>query len=76
MAPDRRAVRVQAIRTRRRWLAGLREAEGEAGAGDKAGFPVAGEVLDAEGLGGGQPDRGMLGGQGWPSRTGTGAFPG
>ena len=40
------------------------------------GFPVAGEVLDAGGLGGGQPDRGdARGGQGWPPRAGSGAVP-
>ena len=35
--------------------------EGEAGSGKDAGFPVAGEALDAGGLGGGQPDRGDSG---------------
>jgi hypothetical protein len=32
--------------------------EGEAGCGEGSGFPVAGEALDAGGLGGRQPDRG------------------
>jgi len=32
--------------------------EGEADGGEEAGFPVAGEALDAGGLGGGQLDRG------------------
>src|SRR6266498_6056553 len=40
---------------------GPAEAEGEAGAADEACFPVAGEALDAGGLGGGQPDRGDAG---------------
>src|SRR6266481_6253418 len=35
--------------------------EGEAGEAEEAGFPVAGEALDAGGLGGGQPDRGDAG---------------
>src|SRR5712691_5243674 len=35
--------------------------EGEAGAGEEPCFPVAGEALDAGGLGGGQLDRGNLG---------------
>jgi hypothetical protein len=49
--------------------------EGEAGSADEAGFPVAGEALDAGGLGSGQPDRGMPGGHGWPPRAGSGASP-
>src|SRR6266498_5126185 len=40
---------------------GPAEAEGEAGAADEACFPVAGQALDAGGLGGGQPDRGDAG---------------
>jgi len=35
--------------------------EGEAGGGEEPGFPVAGEALDAGGLGGGQLDRGNAG---------------
>jgi hypothetical protein len=35
--------------------------EGEAGCGEEAALPVAGEALDAGGLGGGQPDRGYAG---------------
>jgi hypothetical protein len=49
--------------------------EGEAGGGEEPGFPVAGEAVDAGGLGVGQPDRGDagLGGQGWPPELGSGA---
>src|SRR5574340_906348 len=35
--------------------------EGEAGAGEEPGFPVAGQALDAGGLGGRQLDRGDTG---------------
>src|SRR6266851_405138 len=35
--------------------------EGEAGGAEDAGFPVAGEAVDAGCLGGGQPDRGDAG---------------
>jgi hypothetical protein len=37
------------------------QAEGEAGAGDEAGGVVAGQVLDAGGLGDGELDRGDAG---------------
>jgi len=44
--------------------------EGEAGEADEAGFPVAGEAVDAGGLGGGQRDRGDAGRAGLASPGG------
>src|SRR6266496_3692136 len=54
---------------------GPAEAEGEAGAADEACFPVAGQALDAGGLGGGQPDREDAGRAGLAARAGSGASP-
>ena len=46
------------------------ELEGKAGEAEYSGFPVAGQALDAGGLGGGQPDRGDAGRAGLASPGG------
>ena len=55
---------------------GPAEMEGEAGAADEAGFPVAGEAVDAGGLGGRQRDRGDAGRAGLAAEVGQRRGPG